>query len=97
MTKMKNIQVIDGAENCAFDIFAVTEIDFKIIFPDHEQDIEFAEELDSRENIEEICNRMWMNRIPKPEVKGIHGTLFYGLEDRRKYYPTKKSNEMTIG
>ena len=38
---MKNIQVIDGANNCSYDIFAVTDDEFKILFPDPGQDIEF--------------------------------------------------------
>lgn len=28
---MKNIQVIDGAMNCAYDIFAATDEEFKLI------------------------------------------------------------------
>ena len=30
---MKNIQVIDGARNCVYDIFAATEEEFALIFP----------------------------------------------------------------
>jgi hypothetical protein len=29
---MKNIQIIDGADNCAYDIYQITDEDFKIIF-----------------------------------------------------------------
>jgi hypothetical protein len=31
---MKNIQVIDGAKNSAYDIFSCTEEEFKLLFPD---------------------------------------------------------------
>ncbi len=30
---MKNIQVIDGALNCVYDIFPLTDEDFSVIFP----------------------------------------------------------------
>ena len=29
---MKNIQVIDGAENCVYDIFSATDEEFALIF-----------------------------------------------------------------
>lgn len=97
MIESKNIQVIDGAENCTYDVFKVSHTDFKIIFPADGQDIEFAEDLDDRQGIEGACSRMWSSRIDKKNIDGIHGTLFYGLENKRKYYPTKKDTEMTTG
>ena len=30
---MKNIQVIDGAVNCVYDVFAATDEEFALIFP----------------------------------------------------------------
>ena len=30
---MKNIQIIDGAENCVYDLFAATDEEFARIFP----------------------------------------------------------------
>lgn len=30
---MKNIQVIDGAQNCMYDIFAATDEELSLIFP----------------------------------------------------------------
>jgi hypothetical protein len=47
---MKNIQVINGANNCSYDIFAVTDDEFKILFPDPGpgQDIEFIEDAIAR-------------------------------------------------
>lgn len=45
---MKNIQVIDGAINSAYAIFAVTEDEFKLIFPDYGQNIEFIEDMVER-------------------------------------------------
>ncbi len=41
---MKNIQVIDSAENCVFDIFAATNAEFRLLFP-HGHDVAFADEV----------------------------------------------------
>ena len=41
---MKNIQVIDGAENCVYDVFAASDETFALIFT-HNTDIAFAEDL----------------------------------------------------
>ena len=44
---MKNIQVIDGAENCSFSVCLVDDDDFAIIFRP-QQDVEFIEDLVQR-------------------------------------------------
>ena len=36
---MKNIQIIDGADNCTFSIFQATDEEFSLIFPEPLQDI----------------------------------------------------------
>ena len=41
---MKNIMVVDGAENCVYDIFATPDDDFALIFPDG-TDVAFIEDL----------------------------------------------------
>ncbi|WP_427501686.1 hypothetical protein ACQE3E_23720 (plasmid) [Methylomonas sp. MED-D] len=44
---MKNIQVIDGAANSVYDIFAATDDEFALIFPEG-QDVSFIEEVMAR-------------------------------------------------
>jgi hypothetical protein len=99
MSGQKNIQVIDGALNCTYDIFSVSESDFRLVFPADGQDIEFAEDLALRIDDEQnpIWQRLWEERVDKKDVQGIHGTLFYGLEFKREFYPTKRESEMTVG
>lgn len=95
---MKNIQIIDGANNCTYDIFGINDEDFKIIFPNG-QDIEFIEDLKKRENkklLSKIFNKLWNNPINKKKVNGINGTLFYEMPHKKKYYPTKKESEMIM-
>lgn len=92
---MKNVQVIDGAENCTYDIYAVPEDEFGEVFP-NDTDIEFIEDFVSRvgeERASEILTPMWARRVDKKKVSGIHGTLFYELKRKAVYYPTKKESE----
>ncbi len=89
---MKNIQVIDGADNCVYDIYQVSDEDLNIIFPIPDQNIEFIEDFEKRVGtklVKDLNERIWMNRIPKSLVNGIHGTLFFQMEHKKKYYLNK--------
>jgi plasmid stabilization system protein ParE len=44
---VKNIQIIDGANNCTYSVFAATDEEFAVIFPDG-ADIEFIEDFVER-------------------------------------------------
>ncbi len=93
---MKNIQVIDDADNCTYSIFAASEDDFAAIFPGG-TDVEFSEDFFERVGEErglEISNRLWAQPVDKKGASGIHGTMFYGLLAKKAYYPTKKEAEM---
>jgi hypothetical protein len=92
---MKNIQVIDGADNSVYDIFAATEEEFGLIFPNG-QDVAFIKEVVARgseQKLHEAFSRVWKRRVPKANAMGIHGILFYELEHKMKYYPTRKDEE----
>ena len=83
---MKNIQVIDGAENSAYDIFAATEEEFALIFPAG-QDVAFIDEVMAREpeqQLDEAFSRIWQRRVPKRDAIGIHGLLFYELAHKKQ-------------
>ena len=89
------IQVIDGAENCVYDTFSASESDFSRLFPNG-SDIAFSEDLFRRDDVDEIAEileKLWTNRVPKTQTMGIHGTLFYGMEHKRAYYPTLRDEE----
>ena len=92
---MKNVQVIDGADNCVYDIFAFPDDVFALVFSAG-TDIAFVEDLQKRADAERVFRGLesaWANRLPKEHVNGIHGTLFYGLAHKRKYYPTLRDAE----
>jgi hypothetical protein len=93
---MKNIQVIDSAVNCTYDIFAATDEEFVEMFPDG-TDIEFIEDFVARlgeERASQVISPLWTRPMSKKIVVGIHGTLFFELkEDKAAHYPTKKEAE----
>ena len=94
---LKNVLIIDGAENCIYDIFSFSEEQFAIIFTSG-TDVAFIDEVEAN-NSEETINKafagVWNRRVPKREVVGIHGTIFYNLEKKKSYYPTRKDEEAT--
>jgi hypothetical protein len=95
---MKYIQVIDGADNCTYSIFEASEEMFKIIFPKEGQNVEFNTDLSARmeDKEREVVNEMWDFEVDKKNAQGIHGTLFFELDFKKKYYPTKKESEMVV-
>ena len=94
---MKNIQIIDAADNCTFSIFQATPEEFALLFPDPGQDIQFADDfelLPEREAVEAALNALWERPIRKQDAMGIHGTLFYELERYREIYPGKRDSSV---
>ncbi|MFT3988293.1 hypothetical protein [Aestuariivirga sp.] len=95
---MKNILVIDGADNCAYDIFAASEQLFSVIFPGEGQDIAFIDEVfddaPSVDDMEKMMEDLWKRPVKKASVQGIHGTLFYQLEFKKPYYPNRRDSDL---
>ncbi len=92
---MKYLQVIDGSRNCVYDIFAATDEGFALIFPEG-TDIAFIDEVYARgdkELLDAAFNEIWLRRVRKSESRGIHGVLFYELDEKKMYYPTRKDEE----
>jgi hypothetical protein len=92
---MKNIQVIDGAKNSVYDIFCATEDEFSLIFPEG-QDVAFIEEVMARgpsAELDSAFNNIWKRRLAKRDAMGIHGLLFYEMEHKKTYYPTRRDEE----
>lgn len=92
---MKNIQIIDGAENCAYDVFQAAEAEFDLIFAPG-TDIAFIDEVYERSDraaLDAACAAIWRRRVPKKDAQGIHGPLFYELAEKKVYYPTRRDEE----
>lgn len=95
---MKNIQVIDDAVNCTYEVFSIDDESFDQIFPEG-RDIEFEDDLFGRlgdETAGNLLASLWKIRADKKKLAGIHGTLFFGYfcEEKKPFYPTKKEAEM---
>jgi hypothetical protein len=96
---VKNVLIIDGAANCEYSIFAMTEDEFTTVFPGDRQNVEFIEDLVDRlgeDGVASLFKSVWQREVRKPDVMGIHGTLFYQLYWKKKFYPTKNDREMTL-
>src|ERR1700679_1347412 len=90
---MKNIQIIDGADNATYSIFQATDHEFETIFPQSGQDIEIVEDYIGRVGEAEAAttmSKLWERPIHKRDVLGIHGTLFFDYEEKSKYLPESK-------
>jgi hypothetical protein len=88
---MKNIQIIDGAENCVYDIFSCEDSAFNVLFPAG-TNVAFADEIWAREDqslLGRIFDELWQRPVRKNEVAGIHGIIFYGLSEKKAYYPDR--------
>lgn len=90
---MKNIQVIDGADNATYSIFQASDDEFGAIFPRPGQDIEVVEDYVSRvgeDAANKTLSRLWERPIHKHDVQGIHGTLYYDYKEKAKYLPESR-------
>ena len=92
---MKNIQVIDGADNCVYDIFSATDEEFALIFKSV-KDVAFIDEVyntGDEKLLDAAFNSIWQRRIKKSDAQGIHGTVFYELDKKKVYYPTRSDED----
>ncbi len=89
---MKNIQIIDGADNCSYEVYSISEDDFESIFPAVGQDVEFNSDLADRLGTDKLIalnKRIWKHPANKKEIVGLHGLLFFDLDEKKKFYPDK--------
>jgi hypothetical protein len=92
LPKLKNIQIIDDADNATFSVFQANDDEFNQIFPTG-QDMEISEDFvhrvgEAQANV--IFNAIWERPILKRDVNGIHGTLYFGRQSRRQHMPPSK-------
>src|ERR1700729_2950720 len=95
---MRNIQIIDGAKNFVYDIFAGTDEEFALFFPSG-TDIAFIDEVYERgaaRVLDAAFNEIWKRRIRKVDVQGIHGIIFWEHDEKKVYYPTRRERTLSI-
>lgn len=89
---MKNIQVIDGADNATFSLFQATEEEHAELFVDG-TDMDLIEDVIDRlgdDRAGEILMAIWERPVLKKDANGLHGTLFYDWGARRHHLPATK-------
>ena len=92
---MKNVQIIDGAQNCVYDIFSATDEEFALVFPEG-TDIAFIHDVyanGDKHLLDVAFKNIWQRRVKKSEAHGVHGIIFYELDVKKAYYPTRKDEE----
>lgn len=86
---MKNVLIIDGAENCTYDVFQLNDDEFIQVFGNRE--IVFIEDLVADETskafYDPIFTGMWGRRIDKKDAMGTHGTIFYEQYYKKRHFP----------
>ncbi|MEH6996589.1 hypothetical protein V7075_28455 [Neobacillus drentensis] len=86
----KNVQVIDGAINSAFEIYEVDVELFDILFSNG-NDIAFASDFPNLEDTD-FYKRFYSKMLDKKKVNGIHGTLH--LEDiAKESFPNRRETD----
>ena len=70
--------------------------DSSLIFPDG-HDIAFIDEVYGRHADDATLNSaleaLWGRRVPKAQAMGIHGLLFYELEEKKPFYPNRRDED----
>ncbi len=59
-------------------------------------DIAFIDEVYAKGNTELLdaaFTRIWQRRVKKSDAQGIHGIIFYELDEKKVYYPTRRDEE----
>jgi hypothetical protein len=89
---MKNIQIIDGAENATYSLFQATDGEYAALFVDG-TDMDLIEDVIDRlgdDRAGAILMAIWERPVLKRNANGLHGTLFYGWAARRHCLPATK-------
>jgi hypothetical protein len=91
----RNVQVIDNSPSCMYDVYALTEDEFNMLFVAG-TDVAFLDDVYAREDparLHELFSQVLSRRLPKRDVQGIHGTLFFEMPHKRTLYPTLRDEE----
>jgi hypothetical protein len=93
---VKNILVVDGAENCAYDIFQAEDEEFAILFPGEGQDIQFIEDIADDVAAAAALRTLWTRPADKKTIHGLHGILFFELCEKSRYYPNRRDSDLDL-
>lgn len=94
---MKNVQVVDGGANSLFEIYAVPDEIFNLMFPNG-SDVAFLEDVDrvfAQHGNQSLWQDVYATRLEKRSVRGVHGTLHLtGSPCDPHFFPTRREKEV---
>jgi hypothetical protein len=72
---MKNIEIVDGALNSRFEIYAVDDEVFGTLFPEGKDEIYLEDLSEELQDDAVFWNRVYACEVDRRSVQGIHGIL----------------------
>jgi hypothetical protein len=95
---MKHVQVIDGADNCVYDVYAIDDEDFRCLFREG-QDIAFIDEVlavGDPDRLEAVFARLWNNASPSTRSAACTACCSTAWRTRRLTIPTEPMRARSI-
>ena len=72
---MKNIEIVDGALNSRFEIYAVEDEVFDVLFPGSGDEIYLEDLSEELQNDAAFWDQVYVREVERHLVQGIHGIL----------------------
>ena len=72
---MKHIEIVDGALNSRFELYAVTEQVFDLLFPTEKDEIYFEDLSKELQENAAFWDQVYAQEVNRRTVQGIHGIL----------------------
>ena len=72
---MKNIEIVDGALNSRFEIYAVDDATFEMLVPGGRHEIYLEDMDEAMQDDATFWDRVYASEIDRRQVQGIHGIL----------------------
>ncbi len=72
---MKNVEIIDGALNSRFEIYAIDDETFETLFQDGKTEIYLDDLGEDLQNDAAFWDRFYAREVERGSVQGIHGIL----------------------
>jgi hypothetical protein len=96
---MKNVQVVDGTPNTTFDIFALPDPLFDVLFPGNADVAFFDEAVAAVERRGGLADAFWRkfysHRVEKKSVNGVQGTLhLQGSHVVVDHFPSRRESDV---
>ena len=72
---MQNIEIVDGALNSRFEIYAVGDEVFEALFPEGKDEIYLEDLSEELQDDAALWDRVYAREVDRRSVRGIHGIL----------------------